>query len=92
MAESSDLAVYVKGVYKQYGKGKKANHVLKGLDMEVPRSIMLVSVHAIILLLYYYYKHLLMQPYKYNESPFTEYVAILDISAMAGVINMHAQP
>ena len=44
MAESSDLAVDVKGVYKKYGKGKKANHVLKGLDMEVPHNTMLVSV------------------------------------------------
>ena len=44
MAESSDLAVDVKGVYKKYGKGKKANHVLKGLDMEVPYNTMLVSM------------------------------------------------
>ena len=44
MADSSDLAVDVKGVYKKYGKGKKANHVLKGVDMEVPHNTMLVSV------------------------------------------------
>ena len=54
MAESSDLAVYVKGVYKQYGKGKKANHVLKGLDMEVSRNIMLVSVQIYTNTILYY--------------------------------------
>ncbi|XP_065918624.1 ABC transporter G family member 20-like [Dysidea avara] len=31
-----DLAVSVQGVYKSYGRGKKATHVLKGLTMEVP--------------------------------------------------------
>ncbi|XP_065918928.1 ABC transporter G family member 23-like [Dysidea avara] len=31
-----DLAVSVQGVYKSYGKGKAATHVLKGLTMEVP--------------------------------------------------------
>ena len=51
MAESSDLAVYGKGVYKQYGKGKKVNHVLKGLEMEFSRNIMLVSVQ----ISWYYY-------------------------------------
>ena len=45
MVESSDLAVDVRGVYKKYGKGKKKNHVLEGLDMEVPRNTMrLVSL------------------------------------------------
>ena len=45
MAESSDLAVDVRRVYKKYGKGKKENqHVLEGLDMEVPRNTMLVNL------------------------------------------------
>ena len=44
MAKSSGLVIDVKGVYKKYVKGKKANHVLKGLDMEVPHNTMLVSM------------------------------------------------
>ncbi|XP_065918635.1 ABC transporter G family member 20-like [Dysidea avara] len=34
--DPSDLAVSVQGVYKSYGRRKKATHVLKGLTMEVP--------------------------------------------------------
>ena len=34
--DQSELAVNVQGVYKSYGRGKKATHVLKGLTMEVP--------------------------------------------------------
>ena len=40
---ASDLAISVKGVYKKYGRGKKAKHVLKGLDMEVPYYTMWVG-------------------------------------------------
>ena len=36
----SELAVSVKDVYKKYGRGKKAKHVLKGLNMEVPYNTM----------------------------------------------------
>ncbi|XP_065916708.1 ABC transporter G family member 20-like [Dysidea avara] len=32
----SELAISVQRVYKSYGRGKKATHVLKGLTMEVP--------------------------------------------------------
>ena len=37
---ASELAVSVKDVYKKYGRGKKAKHVLKGLNMEVPYNTM----------------------------------------------------
>ena len=37
---ASQLAVSVKDVYKKYGRGKKAKHVLKGLNMEVPYNTM----------------------------------------------------
>lgn len=40
MASESDLAISVKGVYKKYGRGKKAKHVLKGLNMAVPYNTM----------------------------------------------------
>ena len=63
MAESSHLAVDVKGVYKKYSKGKKANHVLKGLDMEVPYNTMLVSVQ-----LYQCYSRIYQQGPKANNS------------------------
>ena len=35
-----DLAINARGVYKKYGRGKKAKHVLKGLNMEVPYNTM----------------------------------------------------
>ena len=37
---SEDLAISVRGVYKKYGRGKKAKDVLKGLNMEVPYNTM----------------------------------------------------
>ena len=37
---ATDLAVSVKGVYKQYGRGKKAKKVLKGINMVVPYHTM----------------------------------------------------
>jgi len=38
--DQSELAISVQEVYKSYGKGKKATHVLKGLTMEVPYNTM----------------------------------------------------
>ena len=37
---ASDLAINVTGVYKKYGRGRKAKQVLKGLNMEVPYNTM----------------------------------------------------
>ena len=37
---ASDLAVNVKGVYKKYGRGKKAKEVLKGINIELPYNTM----------------------------------------------------
>ena len=35
-AEGSELAIKVRGVYKQYGRRKNAVKVLKGIDVDVP--------------------------------------------------------
>ena len=35
-----ELAISVQEVYKSYGRGKKATHVLNGLTMEVPYNTM----------------------------------------------------
>ena len=34
--EGSELAIEVRDVYKQYGRGRKAVKVLKGIDVDVP--------------------------------------------------------
>ena len=34
--EESELAIQVRGVYKQYGRGKNTVKALKGIDMDVP--------------------------------------------------------
>ena len=35
-AEGSELAIEVRDVYKQYGRGRNAVKVLKGIDVHVP--------------------------------------------------------
>ena len=37
---ASDLAINATGVHKKYGRGRKAKHVLKGLNMQVPYNTM----------------------------------------------------
>ena len=38
--EGSELAIDVKDVYKQYGWGRKAVKVLKGINVDVPYNSM----------------------------------------------------
>ena len=39
-----ELAIKVSSVFKQYGRGRQAQRVLKGINMDVPYYNMLVSV------------------------------------------------
>jgi len=42
MSSSEELAIQVVNVYKQYGRGGKAQKVLKGINMDVAYHSMLV--------------------------------------------------